>query len=143
MKINKDVIVDNSTVSLENLATKLTNETPVILYDNDFNLPTGGNPYGSVNIHLSDNPENYDYLVAVIYESGYTSACIIPGGSWGKTTTKRARIMTRYFNQYFQMSPADANNNVTAWFEGDTPVPDGLLVILHIYGIKTYGQHLY
>ena len=143
MNINKDVQVEDTNVSLDNLVSKLNLEKPVILYDNDFLLPTGGNPYGSINIHLNDNPENYDYLVAVIYESQYSTACIIPGGNWGKTTTKRAKIMTRYFNQYFQLSPVDSNNNVTAWFEGDSPVPDNLLVILHLYGIKTYGGHLY
>ena len=143
MNINKDTLIENSNVSLDNIASKLNIEKPVVLYDDFFALSTGGNPYGSKTIHLNDNPENYDILVAVIYENSYTCACLIPGGNWGKTTIKRARIMTRYFNQYFQLSTVDNNNNVTAWFEGDTPIPDGTNVILHLYGIKTYGGHLY
>lgn len=143
MSINDGVVIGDTSVSLNNVASKITTENPVILYDDFFQLPTGGGMYGSKKIHLNDDPSKYDYLLVIFYDNGYTTACILPGGSWGKTTIKRARVMTRYINEYFQMSSADSNNDVTVWFEGDTPMPNNIDIVLHIYGMKTYGGHLY
>ena len=142
-KINSNLIVGETEKTLGNLMEKLNYEQPTILYDNFFNLPTGGGNYGNINITLNDMPSNYDYLFGVIYDSGYTSAFILPGGNWGDTTIKRARVFTRYINEYLQLNVVGNNKVANLWLEGSAPIPDNLLIIFHLYGIKTYGNHLY
>ena len=103
-KINKDLLIGETGKTLNNLVEKLNYEKPVVLYDNFFNLPTGGGNYGNIDITLNDKPSNYDYLFGTIYDSGYTSAFVLPGGSWGDTTIKRARVFTRHINEYLQLN---------------------------------------
>lgn len=142
-KINEIIKVGDSNKTLNNLVEKLNYEKPVVLYDDSFNLQTNNGNYGNKNITLNDKPSNYDLLFGTIYENGYTSAFVLPGGNWGDTTIKRARVFTRYINEYLQLNIVGDNKVANLWLEGNSPIPNNTTIIFHLYGVKTYGNHLY